>query len=107
MNAAVFHGPNKISTEEVRVYENGDDDGETILLRVKSCAVCSYDVRVFRNGHEKVSPPIVLGHEICAETIENMKSFDGMVINAGTRVTVSPLIPCLRCIYCYKKQFNL
>jgi L-iditol 2-dehydrogenase len=36
-----------------------------VLLKVNACAVCGYDVRVFRCGHQKVKPPIILGHEIC------------------------------------------
>jgi L-iditol 2-dehydrogenase len=106
MRAAIFYGPNNIATKQVKLYEY-DEDKEMIILRVKSCAICGYDVRVFRNGHHKVTPPIVLGHEICGETIQDIRSFDETILKAGTRVAVSPLIPCLKCIYCYNKQFNL
>jgi L-iditol 2-dehydrogenase len=106
MHAAVFYGPNNIATKQVKLCDY-DEDKEMIILRVKSCAICGYDVRVFRNGHHKVTPPVVLGHEICGETIEDIKSFDKIILKAGSRVTVSPLVPCLKCIYCYKKQFNL
>lgn len=106
MNAAVFLGPNKIATRQVRLREKKAKEN-TILLRVKACAVCGYDVRVFRNGHEKVTPPIILGHEICAETTEDLKLADDKMVTAGTRVAISPLIPCLHCIYCSRNQFNL
>jgi L-iditol 2-dehydrogenase len=106
MNAAVFLGRNKISTRRVMLSDQKANENTT-LLRVKACAVCGYDVRVFRNGHEKVTPPIVLGHEICAETNDNLKLANGKIISAGTRVTISPLIPCLHCAYCSNSQFNL
>lgn len=106
MNAAVFLGRNKISTRRVMLSDQKSNENTT-LLRVKACAVCGYDVRVFRNGHEKVTPPIVLGHEICAETNDNLKLANGKIIAAGTRVTISPLIPCLHCAYCSNSQFNL
>lgn len=106
MNAAVFLGPNKIATRQVRLREKNAKEN-ALLLRVKACAVCGYDVRVFRNGHEKVAPPIILGHEICAETTEDLKLADGEMVAAGTRVAISPLIPCLHCIYCSRNQFNL
>jgi L-iditol 2-dehydrogenase len=106
MNAAVFLGPNKISTRRVTLSDNKPIES-TILLRVRACAVCGYDVRVFRNGHEKVTPPIILGHEICAETIDDLKLPNEKIIGADSRVAISPLIPCLRCAYCSNRQFNL
>jgi L-iditol 2-dehydrogenase len=106
MNAAVFLGPNKIATRQVRLREKYAKEN-ALLLRVKACAVCGYDVRVYRNGHEKVTPPIILGHEICAETTEDLRLADGEMVTAGTRVAISPLIPCLHCSYCFRNQFNL
>ena len=105
MNAAVFWGPNKISNTQVPLYGQKSIENAKIL-RVKACAVCGYDVRVFRNGHEKVDPPIILGHEICAETVDDLELVAG-IIPANTRVAVSPIVPCLRCTYCSTDQYNL
>ena len=63
MNAAIFYGPNNIQIKDIHFKKRTSDD---YLLKVLSCSVCSYDVRTFRNGHFKVTPPIILGHEICA-----------------------------------------
>ncbi|HEX2558041.1 MAG TPA: alcohol dehydrogenase catalytic domain-containing protein, partial [Nitrososphaera sp.] len=60
MRAAVFHGPNNIAVQEVPFASK-----LATLLKVNACAVCGYDARVFRNGHRKVSPPVILGHELC------------------------------------------
>ena len=100
MLAAVFHGPSNISVQEVSIanYNN--------LLKVNACAVCAYDARVFRNGHRKVSPPVILGHELCGQ-IQSDVMAEGSLIKAGTRVAMCPLVPCLSCAYCQKGQYNL
>jgi len=113
MYAAVFHAPNNIANEEV-YYDHNDERVGGVSLRVNACAICGYDARVFRNGHQKVRPPMILGHEICGQ-IENdvllTRTADDTttqtLIKAGSRVAVSPIIPCLNCKYCYNKQHNL
>jgi L-iditol 2-dehydrogenase len=74
---------------------------------VSACAVCGYDTRVFRNGHRKVHPPVILGHEICGEIQNDIIAGDGMTINAGSRVAICPLIPCLQCPHCKIGDYNL
>ena len=118
MHAAVFYGPgNIIVSHEASDYEKGAVKGRRgVLLRVKACAVCGYDVRVYRNGHQKVTPPVILGHEICGQIESDIvvaTSDNGgekersLTVKSGTRVAVSPIIPCLNCIYCHYKQYNL
>ena len=111
MHAAVFHGPYNLTNDEVNYNDLSDKKEDGTLLRVNACAVCGYDVRVFRNGHKKVIPPIILGHEICGQIIRDVVTISDngttQVLKAGSRVAVSPLIPCLNCRYCSNKQYNL
>jgi L-iditol 2-dehydrogenase len=112
MHAAIFYGPNSIANEEIYCcsyhYQDQKDIWEEgVILRVKACAVCGYDVRVYRDGHRKVTPPIILGHEICGETEKTITIGNGTRIKGGSRVAVLPIIPCLNCKYCYNKQYNL
>ena len=100
MLAAVFHAPNNITLQQV------DMNRTQATLKVSACAVCGYDVRVFRNGHRKVSPPVILGHELCGEIQSNVK-VNGITLKAGSRVAMCPLIPCLKCPYCQSKKYNL
>ncbi|MDQ3873284.1 MAG: alcohol dehydrogenase catalytic domain-containing protein [Thermoproteota archaeon] len=100
MLAAVFHAPNTISLQQVPIAQ------KQVMLKVKACAVCGYDVRVFRNGHRKVSPPVILGHELCGE-IQSEIRVEGLTIKAGSRVALCPLIPCLECPYCRSNKYNL
>ncbi|MFL6478932.1 MAG: alcohol dehydrogenase catalytic domain-containing protein, partial [Nitrososphaera sp.] len=64
MLAAVFRAPNNITVQQVPLAH------KHVKLKVSACAVCGYDARVFRNGHRKVQPPVILGHELCGR-IEN------------------------------------
>jgi L-iditol 2-dehydrogenase len=101
MLAAVFYAPNNIVVQQVPVSRR------KVMLKVSACAVCGYDARVFRNGHRKVHPPVILGHELCGEIQNDIIARDGMTINAGSRVAICPLIPCLQCPYCKIGDYNL
>jgi L-iditol 2-dehydrogenase len=101
MLAAVFHAPNNIIVQQVPITRR------QVMLKVSACAVCGYDVRVFRNGHRKVSPPVILGHELCGHIQSDVTVGNGLTINAGSRVAVCPLIPCLHCPYCHAGDYNL
>ncbi len=101
-HSAVFNGPKNF---EIKYLPITGKDNE-VLLKTLSCAVCGYDVRVFREGHRKVKPPIVLGHEICARTLNTLNLPNNQVIPEDRRVIVSPLIPCLNCHYCHAGYFN-
>lgn len=103
MSAAVYHGPNDIQIKDISVNKK---TGRDYLLKVLSCSVCSYDVRVFRNGSFKVKPPVILGHEICAEVVEKYNGND-FSIQPKTRVSVYPILPCFNCWYCNNKNYNL
>jgi L-iditol 2-dehydrogenase len=102
MLAAVFYAPNNIVVQQVPISRR------KVMLKVSACAVCGYDARVFRNGHRKVHPPVILGHELCGEIQNDIIVGDGMTtINAGSRVALCPLIPCLQCPYCKIGDYNL
>ncbi|MGI0025459.1 MAG: alcohol dehydrogenase catalytic domain-containing protein, partial [Nitrososphaera sp.] len=87
MQAAVFSGPNDLNVKVVTSPSEG------VRTRVKACAVCGYDVRVFRHGHKKVRPPVILGHEICAELVDAVRTPRGD-LGAGTRGAIYPQVPC-------------
>ncbi|MDN5846438.1 MAG: alcohol dehydrogenase catalytic domain-containing protein [Candidatus Nitrosocosmicus sp.] len=103
MKAAFFYGPNKIKIKNINI-DNASND--SLTLKVLSCSVCSYDVRTYRNGSFKVKPPIVLGHEICAETTNEFKG-KNFKVKSQERVSIYPVIPCLHCWHCNQKKYNL
>jgi L-iditol 2-dehydrogenase len=118
MRAAVFYSPNNILLEDRDDLRPPHSGGRReVLMRVKACAVCGYDVNVYRNGHTKVTTPVVLGHELCGEITETPripelqkdqnKYVNTAELTEGSRVIVSPLVPCLRCMYCVRERYNL
>src|SRR5438105_6703470 len=95
MRAAVWDGPGKMRVAKV---EDPVCPNDGVLLRVTACGICGTDVRVFYNGDRRISPPWVLGHEICGEVIEIGPSADGEVSGAG--VAVGNRVHCISTLWC-------
>jgi L-iditol 2-dehydrogenase len=95
VKAAVFEALDKIVVREVptpRIDEN------SVLVKVKSCAVCGSDIRIFHHGNSRVNPPQILGHEMAGEVVEagrNVSKF-----NVGDRVAIGADVPCGECVFC-------
>ena len=95
MKAAIYEGPDKMSVKETAMPACDDD---SVLVKVKACAVCGSDVRIFHHGNARVNPPQILGHEFSG-IIENVgKNISGF--NVGERVAVGADVPCGECIFC-------
>ena len=102
MKAAVFYGPGDFRVEDKPKPDIGDED---ILIKIKACAICGTDLRIFQSGHHGVKPPQILGHEIAGiieEKGANVKDF-----KIGNRVTIDPIVSCGYCYYCRKGITNL
>jgi len=95
MKASVFEGLDQLSVKEVPLPEVS---AGSILVRVKACAVCGSDVRIFHHGNNRVAPPQTLGHEI-AGIVEavgtNVQKF-----KPGDRVAIGADVPCGQCVFC-------
>ena len=95
MKAAVYQDIDRMVVKEI---EKPELDDESILLRVKACAVCGSDVRIFHHGNNRVQTPQVIGHELSG-VIEgvgkNVKGF-----SPGDRIAVGADVPCGECVFC-------
>jgi L-iditol 2-dehydrogenase len=83
MIAAVYEGKEQIVVRDVP--EPTLAEGE-ILLEIEACSVCGTDLRTFRHGDAKITPPRILGHEFCGRVIES-RAPDGNV-SVGDRVVM-------------------
>jgi L-iditol 2-dehydrogenase len=97
MKAAFYYGVGDIRVEEVPVPEIGEDE---LLVKVKACAVCGTDNRIYRYGHFKIPVGVkrVLGHEVCGVVEKagpKVKRFA-----EGDRVAIAPNIGCGSCHMC-------
>jgi L-iditol 2-dehydrogenase len=102
MKAAVFLGPGRIEIKNIP--DPKPKQGE-VLLKVKACAICGTDVRIFYHGQKNVVPPRITGHEI-AGIVEDIGS--GVKnIKPGTPVTTVTSVGCGICKLCLKGWVNL
>ena len=95
MKAAVYEGIDQMMVKEAPTPAPDDD---SILLRVKSCAVCGSDIRILHHGNSRVHPPQILGHEIAGEVAAVGRKVSRF--KAGDRVAVGADVPCGECAFC-------
>ena len=95
MRAAVYEGIENIQVKDVPVPELPEDG---ILVRVNACAICGSDLRIYHHGHGMITPPQVVGHEICGEIVEVGPKVTKFRV--GQRVAVGADSPCGKCDMC-------
>ena len=80
--------------------------GEEVLVKVRACGVCRTDLHVFQGDLVPPRRPLVLGHEIIGEVVENGPDVSGLL--EGTRVGIPWLAwTCGTCAYCTSGRENL
>lgn len=95
MKAAVLEGIDKMVVKEVPTPEVTED---SLLVRVRSCAVCGSDIRIYHYGNPRVKYPQIIGHEIAGDVVEvgsKVKRF-----KVGDRVAIGADVPCGECSFC-------
>jgi L-iditol 2-dehydrogenase len=100
--AARFYAPGDIRVEEVPEPVAGPGE---VRLRVRNCSTCGTDVKISRNGHQNLSPPRVLGHEIAGEVDQVGDGVTGW--SAGDRVQVIAAIPDGTCRQCRRGRMSV
>jgi L-iditol 2-dehydrogenase len=95
MKAAIFEALDTIAVREAPLPETGDGG---VLLRVRACAVCGSDIRIYHSGNSRVVPPRIIGHEIAGEVVSVGKAVTKY--SPGDRVAVGADVPCGQCAFC-------
>ena len=95
MKAAIYEGIDKMIVKEITTP---DVDDNSVLVRVKACAVCGSDIRIFHSGNSRVIPPQTLGHEISGEVAVAGKNVTK--VKVGDRVAIGADVPCGECTFC-------
>ena len=99
MKAAILAGKERFEVREVDKPECGLGE---VLVRVKACAVCGTDLRIFR-GQKSVDVPVT-GHEISGVIEEIGEGVDGLSI--GDRVIIETVVGCGECDACRMGEEN-
>jgi L-iditol 2-dehydrogenase len=102
MKAALFSEPGNLT-----VIETNDPNAGTkeILIRVKSCATCGTDAKIYKHGHPRLKPPQIIGHEIAGEIVFVGSDVSGFSI--GDKVQVIAAIPCGECWLCKSGRMTI
>jgi threonine dehydrogenase-like Zn-dependent dehydrogenase len=99
MKAAVFHGKNNISIEEVLRPSAGA--GEAVI-RISLTTICGTDIHILR-GEYPVKPGLIIGHEPVGVIEEIGEGVTGYKV--GDRVLVGAITPCGQCRACLSAQW--
>lgn len=78
------------------------------LVRVESVGICGSDMHYYEEGCiglARLCEPLILGHEYGGIVEAVGRDADPSLI--GKRVAVEPGIPCLRCEWCRRGQYNV
>ena len=95
MKAAVLEGLEKMVLKEVSTPPI--KEGE-MLVKIRSCAVCGSDIRIYHQGNPRVKPPQIIGHEIAGEVVEVGERIENFKV--GDRVALGADVPCGICKLC-------
>ena len=95
MKAAVLE---KLETLVVKEVETPVCDDNSMLVKVKACAICGSDLRIFGSGNDRVKFPAIMGHEIAGEVVAAGKYVEKF--QAGDRVAIGADVPCGVCDVC-------
>ena len=98
MLALRFYAPEDLRLEDVPEPTCGTGE---VKIRVKNCSTCGTDVKIRKNGHQNLTPPRIIGHEIAGEVVEIGSGVAG-AWKPGDRVQVIAAVPCGKCHECRK-----
>ncbi|WP_229711373.1 zinc-dependent alcohol dehydrogenase [Pectinatus frisingensis] len=96
MKTAVFTGIRKVELQEC---ETPHVSGNKVLVKVNSCAICTWEQRVY-TGVNKVEFPFIGGHEIAGEIAALGENVNKIEWGVGDKVVVGATLQCRNCYYC-------
>jgi L-iditol 2-dehydrogenase len=102
MKVARYYAPEDLRIEDAPVPEPGPGG---LLLKMRDCATCGTDVKIYYHGHQNLHPPRVLGHEIAGEVVALGEGSTGF--ETGDRVQVIAAVPCGDCRECRRGNMTV
>ncbi|XP_069360457.1 sorbitol dehydrogenase-like isoform X2 [Maniola hyperantus] len=103
--AAVLHGPCDLRIEKWPMPEINDNE---VLIKIDCCGICGSDLKMYsagRCGADRLTEPIVLGHEGAGFVIKVGSKVSSLAV--GDRVAIEPTQPCRACEFCRQGRYNL
>ena len=103
MKAAVYYNTQDVRIEEIPLPGLSDTAG--LLLKVTACGLCGSDLRTIKFGHLRVTPPFIIGHEICGQVVDCSAGVESKY-PVGTSLAVAPIVYCGACAYCRNGRYE-
>jgi L-iditol 2-dehydrogenase len=102
LKAALFVEPGNLQIIEV---DTPHPKSNEILIKVRTCATCGTDAKIFKHGHPRLKPPQIIGHEISGEVV----AIGDEILNfsIGERVQIIAAIPCGECWLCESGRMTI
>lgn len=94
--------PGHLELKELKKPE--PSEGE-VLIKIKAALTCGTDLKAFLRGHPMIPMPGVFGHEfsgIIEDVGKGVKNF-----KKADEIMAVHSAPCLNCIYCKRRLYNL
>ena len=104
MRSAVWEGTRELVLRESSVPNLGPEE---VLVKVKDVGICGSDLFHVTGENKRVTPPIVLGHEISGTVDKIGSAVPNGLWKSGEKVAINPLVNCGRCQYCCTGKTNL
>jgi L-iditol 2-dehydrogenase len=95
LKAAVLEELGKIVVQQV---PDPLCDDNSVVVKIRACAVCGSDLRIMDYGNDRVTLPQILGHEIAGEVVKVGKNVTRF--QEGDTVAVGADVPCGECGFC-------
>ena len=95
MKAAVLEALDKMVVKEAPMPQTDDN---SVLVRVKACAVCGSDIRIYHHGNSRVKPHQIIGHEMAGEVVQAGKLVTKF--KPGDSLAIGADVPCGECVFC-------
>jgi L-iditol 2-dehydrogenase len=105
MRTAVLAEPGRLTVED---RPRPDPAPDEVLVAVGEVGICGSDLHYYEHGRigdYVVEEPLVLGHESAGEVVEVGANVPDERV--GERVALEPGVPCRRCEYCKRGEYNL
>ena len=102
MKALVYHGPTKISWDEVPMPKIIDQSDA--IIKVDITTICGTDLHILKGDTPEVKEGRILGHEAVGTVHEVGTSVSNLKV--GDRVLVSCVSACGSCRYCREMHFG-
>jgi D-arabinitol dehydrogenase (NADP+) len=101
MIAARLHAAQSVQVEDVSEPTLGSRD---VMIQVRRAGICGTDLHIWHGDYELANFPLTPGHEFAG--VVHQTGSEVETVKVGDRVTADPNLPCYRCYFCQKRQFN-